>query len=79
MLSVNDMQSINNSENCSVVRKEEPIKTSKHDELQYLDLIQNILDNGTRKEDRTGKINTFSTMSKTWMSMLYSIKSKIFI
>lgn len=64
MLSVNDMQSINNSENCSVVRKEEPIKTSKHDELQYLDLIQNILDNGTRKEDRTGKRQIFYNEQK---------------
>ena len=60
MLSVNDMQSVN-SETCLTESKEVPIKTSKHDELQYLELIQNILDNGTRKEDRTGNINTFFT------------------
>lgn len=55
MLSVDNMQSIN-SETCSMVSKEGTPKTSNHDELQYLRLIQSILDNGTRKEDRTGKL-----------------------
>lgn len=59
MLSVDNMQSIN-SETCSLASKEGTPKTSNHDELQYLRLIQSILDNGTRKEDRTGKLfNSF--------------------
>jgi len=56
MLSADDMQR-NHSETCSLVSKEGTTKTSNHDELQYLKLIQNILDNGTRKEDRTGKLS----------------------
>ena len=56
MLSVDNMQS-NCSETCSLVSKEGTTKTSNHDELQYLKLIQNILDNGTRKDDRTGKLS----------------------
>jgi len=64
MLSADDMQR-NNSESCSLVSKEGTTKTSNHDELQYLKLIQNILDNGTRKEDRTGKLsNTFFLRDK---------------
>lgn len=56
MLSVSDMQSAN-SETCTSVIKEPPcVKTQKHDEMQYLDLIQYILDNGTKKEDRTGRM-----------------------
>lgn len=35
--------------------KQEYVKRIKHDEMQYLDLIQYILDYGTKKEDRTGK------------------------
>lgn len=35
--------------------KQEYVKKIKHDEMQYLDLIQYILDNGAKKEDRTGK------------------------
>lgn len=29
-----------------------------HDEYQYLDLIQKILKNGTKKDDRTGTVNS---------------------
>ena len=29
--------------------------TTKHDEMQYLELIQHILDKGTKKMDRTGE------------------------
>ena len=56
MLSVNEMQSTN-TETCTSLIKE-PVKTKKHDEMQYLDLIQYILDNGSKKEDRTGKLKT---------------------
>jgi len=53
------MQSAN-SETCTSVIKEPPcVKTQKHDEMQYLDLIQYILDNGTKKEDRTGRMEIF--------------------
>lgn len=55
MLSVNHMQSKNTESCCSEV-KEKPKKMRHHDEMQYLDLIQYILDNGIKKEDRTGKI-----------------------
>lgn len=55
MLSVDNTENVN-SVTCSMVSKEGTEKTSNHDELQYLKLIQNILDNGTRKEDRTGKL-----------------------
>ena len=55
MLSVDNTENVN-SETCSMISKEGTEKTSNHDELQYLKLIQNILDNGTRKEDRTGKL-----------------------
>lgn len=55
MLSVDSTENVH-SETCSMVSKEGTEKTSNHDELQYLKLIQNILDNGTRKEDRTGKL-----------------------
>lgn len=64
MLSVDNTQSIN-SETCSMVSKEGTPKKSNHDELQYLKLIQSILDNGTRKEDRTGKLfNSFLRRNK---------------
>ena len=56
MLSADNMQT-NNSETCLMLSKEGTTKTSNDDELQYLKLIQNILDNGTRKEDRTGKLS----------------------
>lgn len=56
MLSVNEMQSVN-TETCTSWIKE-PVKTKRHDEMQYLDLIQYILDNGSKKEDRTGKLKT---------------------
>ena len=54
MLSVNDMQGTN-TETCTLLIKE-PVKAKRHDEMQYLDLIQYILDNGAKKEDRTGKM-----------------------
>lgn len=64
MLSVDNTQGIN-SETCSMVSKEGTPKKSNHDELQYLKLIQSILDNGTRKEDRTGKLfNSFLRRNK---------------
>ena len=58
MLAVNDLQSkVTTTDKCSLSEmKQECVKTRKHDEMQYLDLIQYILDNGTKKEDRTGKI-----------------------
>lgn len=55
MLSASDIQS-SNSDTCTSVIKGEPIKTRKHDEMQYLELIQHILDNGTKREDRTGRV-----------------------
>lgn len=64
MLSVDNRQSIN-SETCSTVSKEGTTKTSNHDELQYLGLIQNILDNGTRKEDRTGNTKSDPALRQT--------------
>lgn len=64
MLSVDNRQSIN-SETCSTVSKEGTTKTSNHDELQYLELIQNILDNGTRKEDRTGNTKSDPALRQT--------------
>ena len=58
MLAVNELQSqVTTIDECSWSdMKQEGVKTLKHDEMQYLDLIQYILDNGTKKEDRTGKI-----------------------
>lgn len=56
MLAVNDIKS-SNTETCPLVKKEEPLQTKNNDEMQYLNMIQNILDNGTKKEDRTGKMN----------------------
>lgn len=64
MLSVDNRQSIN-SETCSTVSTEGTTKTSNHDELQYLELIQNILDNGTRKEDRTGNTKSDPALRQT--------------
>ena len=40
---------------CSTVTEKKARKVRRHDELQYLELIQYILDNGTKKSDRTGK------------------------
>lgn len=43
-----------NAETC--IPKKEPMKTQKHDEMQYLELIQHIIDHGSKKEDRTGRM-----------------------
>ena len=43
-----------NAETC--IPKKEPMKTQKHDEMQYLELIQHIIDHGSKKEDRTGEM-----------------------
>lgn len=39
---------------------------SKHEELQYLDLIRKIIENGNRKDDRTrvGTLSIFGTQSR---------------
>ncbi|PFX25523.1 Thymidylate synthase [Stylophora pistillata] len=34
--------------------KKELVKTQNHNEMQYLELIQHIIDHGAKKEDRTG-------------------------
>ena len=35
-----------------------------HPELAYLNLLQHILENGTKKEDRTGQVHTVSLVIK---------------
>ena len=55
MLSANDVQ--NSNTETSALTKEQlihTVKTRKHDEMQYLEMIQDIIDHGTKKEDRTG-------------------------
>ena len=59
MLAVNDSQdrltAAATTDKSSVSEiKQEYVKRIKHDEMQYLDLIQYILDYGAKKEDRTG-------------------------
>ena len=60
------MLSVSNKENCSVSGKADLPKQTvspqkylaspprHHEEYQYLTLVQNILDNGVVKDDRTG-------------------------
>ena len=57
MLAVDGLES-SAPESLTLPIKEEKAKPRKHDELQYLNMIQYILDNGMQKGDRTGTLHT---------------------
>ena len=74
MLAADDMQTPT-TETCTSVKKEEPARTKKHDEMQYLDLIQYILDNGAKKEDRTGEIKILQRCSYLSCGILLCVEA----